>query len=198
MERTLQMGTPCQPDQLFPQLCFQQGKPHRNRNTCLEDGIYLSTEINQTVVLIFQDNRNDFKRDWIFAHIRHADGFFFPAQTAGTLAASWVAGKRTKGGMATLWNMELIIISDTLCWEKGDEGGEEAKVKNLNTNLWKSCQETLILLKVPWTFSFQLFDGYGVDNTILMKREILEWSTKEYITVSDNYVGFWQQHINIY
>lgn len=94
--------------------------------------------------------------------------------------------------------MEIIIISDTLCWEKGDEGGEEAKVKNLNTNLWKSCQETLILLKVPWTFSFQLFDGYGVDNTILMKREILEWSTKEYITVSDNYVGFWQQHINIH
>lgn len=42
-------------------------------------------------------------------------GFFFPAQTAGTVAASWVAGKRTKGGMATLWNMELIIISDTLC-----------------------------------------------------------------------------------
>lgn len=168
MERTFQMGSPCQPDQLFPQLCFQQGKPHRNRNTCLEDGGCLSTEIDQTVVLTLQDNRNYFRRDWLFAHIHHADRVFVPAQSAGTVAASWVAGKRTKGGMATLWNVE-IIISDTLCWEKGDEGGEEAKVKNLNTNIWKSCQETLILLKVPWTFLFQFFDGNDLENNILWK-----------------------------
>lgn len=128
----------------------------------------LFTEIDQTVVLTLQDNRNDFRRDWLSAHIHHADRVFVPAQSTGTVAASWVAGKRTKGGMATLWNME-IIISDTLCWEKGDEGGEEAKVKNLNTNIWKSCQETLILLKVPWTFLFQFFDGNDLENNILWK-----------------------------
>lgn len=30
--------------------------------------------------------------------------------------------------------------------KKGTEGGEEAKMKNLNTCIWKSCQEIMILL----------------------------------------------------
>lgn len=108
MDQAFQMASPCKPDQLFSQLHFLQVKQYRNWR--IQEWFFhtflSNAQIDEFMKMAW--GRNELCDQSNFHKAFTMLIMFVPCNATLKMAASWLTGKRTKGGRATLLNLQIV------------------------------------------------------------------------------------------